>query len=177
MQQTTAAWLTAALVSAITCITSAHLSHYTWWGILQFYVLCLMNAAGTGERFILAYMFQACLIVFGVAAMSVMGCELLEDAASEWSLLYLPLNFMVHFAPSLVAVAFAPIKKATRPAAQIVLGGLTFVVYATTTDSAHTYGCQVGKGLAPLAVVAATVAMLSPTAIGYATRALVRPIT
>ena len=168
------AWLATALSTAIACIMLGNLTHFTWWGILQFYVLCLMNAAGVGERFVLAYVFQAVLIIIGVATMSMTGCALLEDAADEWDLLYVPLNFAIHYAPSLIAIAWAPKVPVTKPGSQIALGGLTFVVYAHTTNSPSTYGCHVPLGVAPLVVIIATIAMLSPIGIRFMTKSLIR---
>jgi len=167
-------WAGAAALTAGATVLFGHLSHFTWWGVLEFYLLCLLNAAGCGDRFILAYVFQAVLIIVGVAMMSASGCFLLRAAAAEWSIAYLPLNFLVHFVPSLVAIAFAPRTAPVMPAAQIVFGGLTFVIYAATRDGPHTYGCHVTPGVAPLAVLATTVGMLCKTPLRIACAAVTR---
>ena len=168
-------WAGGAAATAGASVLFGHLSHFTWWGVFEFYLLCLLNAVGCGDRFILAYVFQAVLIIGGVAAMSASGCFLLKAAAVEWSIAYLPLNFLVHFAPSLVAIAFAPRTPPVMPAAQIVFGGLTFIIYASTRDGPHTYGCDIPTGVAPVAVLVATGAMLFKTPLRLACAALTRP--
>lgn len=167
------AWGAGAVLTGVCCLELAHFSHFTWWGILQFYLLCLLNAAGLGDRFVVAYVYQATLIIAGVAYMSAAGCAMLRLAAEEWSLAYLPLNFAVHFLPSLVAIAFAPRRSPCQPRAQLAFGGLTFVLYAAVNDGPRTYGCAVRQGYGPALVVAVTALLLLVPE--HAMRVLVRP--
>jgi hypothetical protein len=152
----TAWWLVAAATAAA-ALVFGDLTHFTWWAVVQFYGYSLVTVAGFGERYALTFVAQALAIIASICAMSLLGCDLLTDAADEYGYLYLPLNFIVHYVPVLVVLAYPPAKPAVNPRHQLALALAMFAVYVTHPPGIDVYGCAIDHDVSIAAVLAATV--------------------
>lgn len=138
------------------------LRHFTWWATVQYYVYALLSAADLSHRYAVAYVTQAALVITGVCAMSVMRCDLLEDAAVEYGLAYIPLNFCIHYLPLLTVIALPPSLPVPNPSEQAALGVALFALYVATSPSEAVYGCHIPRVwpvLLPLVVLVPLLAL------------------
>lgn len=83
--------------------------------------------------------------------MSATECSMLNEAQSTYRWLYIPANFAVHYLPSLVGFYLAP-RELLFPDTQLYLGASIFLVYSTTINTPHVYGCPIPRGIAGMTV-------------------------
>lgn len=150
-------WWVAAAATAAAALVFGDLTHFTWWAVVQFYGYSLVSVAGFGERYALTFVAQALAIIASVCTMSALECDLLSEAAEDYDWLYLPLNFIVHYVPVLVVLAYPPAKPAVNPGHQLALALAMFAVYVTHPPGVEVYGCNVDHNVVIGFVLAATV--------------------
>ena len=137
-------WATAAEFCGIlvAVVLRADFTHFTWWSIASYLVFLGAWLAGRGRwLWVFAATFQI-LVVLGVAGMSLVGCDLIRDAAAEMGpALYVLGNFAVHYWP-LVGISL----RTSRPAYltnQTLAAVLTFLWYCALKRPETVYGCPV----------------------------------
>ena len=135
-------WPVAAVLFALILLLG-DLRHFTWWATAQYYLYALLEAADLGHRFVVAYVTQAALVIVGVVAMSVLRCDVLVDAAADYGLWYIPLNFCIHYLPLLTVAALPPKSVTPSPGDQTALGVALFVLYTATSPAEAVYGCRI----------------------------------
>lgn len=79
--------------------------------------------------------------------MSATECSMLNEAQGTYRWLYIPANFAVHYLPSLVGIYLAP-PELIHIDTQLYLGASIFLVYSTTINTPHVYGCPIPRGVA-----------------------------
>lgn len=146
------------------------LTHFTWWQLIQFAFYCALAAFNKHERYVLAFVSQALLTILGVVAMSIAKCKLLNDAADTWGAAYVVLNFLVHYAPLLIAYAAPPSLPPHKPALQLVQGLAFFLVYVGHHNSAAVYGCDLPTWPIVLGTTVVTCLLCIPTVLKTVTK-------
>jgi hypothetical protein len=137
-------------------------NHYTWWMVLEFWTVALLAYFNLDHLFAVVFLSQSILVLIGVVAMSMMECSMLHDTASYYGLAYAPLNFLVHYVPSLVVIASPPRNPITNYADQLVTGAAIFVAYALINNATLVYGCSFRRGVVPLLFTMASLAATYP---------------
>ena len=158
------AWLTLSAVAAVVVVFLGNLTHFTWWVVLQFVLLTGLIGVGVGERFVITFVVQSLLTIFGVLSMSIMNCTLLNDAATEWGAAYVPLNFLVHYVPVLVVFAAPPREPPTNVLRQVLHGVGIFTAYVVNRSALDTYGCDMPIWPVLAAALAAILLVTTPEA-------------
>ena len=101
-------WWLGAVGIASAALIFGDLQHFTWWATIQFYAFSLLMALGYGQRYWVVYVVQGTLVILTIVTMSFLGCDVLTDAADNFGALYIPLNFLLHYFPLILALAFPP---------------------------------------------------------------------
>lgn len=143
-------WGCVAFLVGMAIIIRADFGHYTWWMVTEFWALALLACFDLDHLFAVTFLSQSILVILGVAGMSLMECAMLRETAAELGLGYVPLNFLVHYAPSIVVLASPPRRPITNYTDQIVTGAAVFVAYALINNAVSVYGCTFRRGVAPL---------------------------
>lgn len=144
-------WVVLSVAVAIAALVKGDVSHYTWWYTYEFCFLCALAYLGYGHLFHITFIVQGVIVLVGVFGMSIWGCKMLTDAANNMSLLYIPANFAIHYLPLLIICGATILGKFKKPAnyyAQVELAVGIFIMYASTTNAPHVYGCEVPRGVA-----------------------------
>ena len=162
-------WWFASATAAAALLIFGDLTHFTWWAVVQFYGYSLLSMVGLGHRYAITFVAQALGIIVSVGIMSALECDLLVDAAEEYGDLYLVLNFIVHYVPVLVVLAFPPELPAVNPERQLELALSMFGVYVTHPPGLNVYGCHLPETaifgvITGLAVLLLTFRECSPSA-------------
>ena len=169
-------WSTAIIVAAVS-ILFADLKHFTWWAAIQYYGYAVLEICDIGHRFVVAYVVQAILIIVGVTIMSIMSCDVLKDAADEYGLLYLGLNFLIHYFPLVTVIALPPKQPVPNKRFQAALGVAFFVYYTTNLEAEHVYGCNLPHWSTPVAAGGALLLVFYIWKLGWILNWLPRPST
>jgi hypothetical protein len=155
-------WVIVALVVAAAIVLRGDLSHYTWWMVIEFWAVSLLACFDLDHLFAIVFLSQSLLVLLGVVGMSLVGCSMLRDTATDLGLVYVPLNFMVHYAPSLAVIAYPPRKPISDYSEQLVTGAAIFVAYALVHNATEVYGCIFRRGTVPLVFTIASFAAAHP---------------
>lgn len=136
-------WWLGAVGIASAALIFGDLQHFTWWATIQFYAFSLLMALGYGQRYWVVYVVQGVLVVVTIVTMSLLGCDVLEDAADDFGALYIPLNFALHYLPLILALSFPPTVPIPRPREQCAIAIGFFALYTSNLSPANVYGCQI----------------------------------
>ena len=153
-------WTLACLGIGIIILLRGDYSHYTWWMVTEFWIVTLLASFGYDHIFAVAFLIQNFLVIIGVVAMSAMQCSMLVSTANELGWLYIPLNFLVHYAPFLIVLGFPPKSQIKTFGQQTVVGISIFVSYALVNNAVHVYGCFFKRGIVPILFTLAALALL-----------------
>lgn len=146
-------WLITTVISAAIIAVFADYTHFTWWAATQFYVFSLLKACNSAENFVVVYLTQGGVVIVSIVAMSLLDCGLLDTAAEDYGLLYIPLNFGVHYLPLLIALLF----KGCPPNVlhQMAVGFAILAVYLCFINPAHIYNCKFSASFRYYSIAAA----------------------
>lgn len=133
-------WVFGSFLTLIIIAIFGDYTHFTWWAATEFYIYTLMKIYDYGDHFVLVYLVQAFIVIVTIVGMSFLDCGLLTTAADEYGLLYIPLNFGVHYLPALIALLSYESPK--NPSYQISVALSILAAYVSFINPAHIYNCN-----------------------------------
>lgn len=131
-----------AIVAAV--VVLADYNHFTWWAVTSYGIFLGLHLFGLSSR---TWVFGVCvqgLVVLGVVAMSVLGCDTLVDAASDngWAV-YVLGNFAMHYWPTIGILLRRPPGAAAHAENQAWSATMLFLLYSSIKRPNNVYGCAV----------------------------------
>ena len=121
-------------------LAGADLRHYSWLVYAQTLLYTLLWAGGNASLVAGTVLLQQCGVAAAVFGMSALECTLLHEAADEYGLAYIPLNFALHLAPVLLVLATWG-GRVTQPRQQAATAGCVWLAYVLAHPHLSNYGC------------------------------------
>lgn len=161
-------WIILSFVLWVCIFVNNNFTHFTWWSITSFATYTACCGLGIEHHFYWMFLSIQLNVIAGVLVMSFYGCDMLINTLNDvGGFTYLIGNFIMHYAPFLVAVAYSKISKNAyiqKHAFSSVLGGYGFFnIYNSFFSATHVYGCSFDDRYVIVGSAALTLLLLGET--------------